>query len=257
MRPTIARCQTRGADVRGGPRSGGRASDGDDSRRRGRRGRQDIRGIHGARRAPSRAAADGTRTADGAAQRAAGRRAAAADRRRRVHRRRVVACRGRRRAVPQRATRRSARAVRGRDATRRGELGAARRRQIPRFSTSSEISSLLSAILAPVTVPQCTLGKNKRAAAPRATPPSAARRSGTRRASATWRAHVEAPASRQERARRMGRVCRLARASLSVGLHSRYFASFDCCPVFLSVSLTFLAFSVFMRMHCIPVAILL
>lgn len=55
---------------------------------------------------------------------------------------------------------------------RRGETRSRRakgamRRQIPRFSTSSEISSLLSAILAPVTVPQCTLGKNKRTAARR------------------------------------------------------------------------------------------
>jgi len=55
-----------------------------------------------------------------------------------------------------------------RDATRSRRTRGVRSRQIPRFSTSSEISSLLSAILAPVTVPQCTLGKNKRAvAAPR------------------------------------------------------------------------------------------
>jgi hypothetical protein len=55
-----------------------------------------------------------------------------------------------------------------RDATRSRRARGVRSRQIPRFSTSSEISSLLSAILAPVTVPQCTLGKNKRAvAAPR------------------------------------------------------------------------------------------
>lgn len=51
------------------------------------------------------------------------------------------------------------------DATRSRRARGATCRQIPRFSTSSEISSLLSAILAPVTVPQCTLGKNKRAVA--------------------------------------------------------------------------------------------
>jgi len=98
----------------------------------------------------------------------------------RVHRRCVT-------DAPDRATspaeRDTARGVRDGAIAARG----ARRRQIPRFSTSSEISSLLSAILAPVTVPQCTLGKNNRAAAV-----AAPRRSGARRASVTCCSQAEA-----------------------------------------------------------------